>query len=186
MTIRGWSALRVVSALCLLAAAAACTSSSQTASPQPSKTASPLGIVLPSPTLSPPATVDLESTCSFKLAKGDLPIWARHGFQGPRYDIWPFVTSKRGDMVAVLFGYPLTSPRDEKHSGNKILWVSKTGFSMTVDAELVGTSQIVHLGDVPVGPSNVDMPTPGCWDMTLHLIGDDGPWTDTVDVVYEG
>jgi len=184
MTIRGWSALRLVSALCLVAAAAACTSSSKSASPAKSVTATAPAIALSSPPPSPSATADLESSCSFKLTKGDLPIWARHGFSPP-FNATPFVTSKRGDTVAVLFGYPMTSPRVKRNDGNnKILWVSKTGFSMTVDARLVGTSQVVHLGGVPVGPSIVDMPKAGCWHLTLHLAGDDGEWTDTLDVVY--
>src|SRR5262249_16353254 len=104
----------------------------------------------------------------------------------PPYTGWPFVYSKRGDMVAVLFGYPMTAPHDEQSNrNNKILWVSKTGgLSMTVDAQLVGSAQIVHLGDVPVGPSIVDGPTDGCWHMTMHLRGNGDQWTDTVDVVY--
>ncbi len=185
MTIRGLSALRLVSALCLVAAAAAaCTSSSNSASPVPSATVTPPAIAPSSRPPSPSATADLESSCSFKLTKGDLPVWARHGFSSP-FDATPFVTSKRGDTVAVLFGYPMKSPRVKPNDGNnKILWVSKTGFSMTIDAQLVGTSQVVKLGGVPVGPSFVDMPKAGCWHMTLHLAGYNGEWTDTLDVVY--
>jgi len=184
MTVPGWPALRVVSALCLVAAVVACTSSSKPAGPATSAAAAPLETGRPSPAPSPTAAPDLEDACSYKLTTTALPVWARYGFRPP-YTGWPFVVSKRGDMVAVLFGYPMMEPRDEPKDGNnKILWVSKTGLSMTVDAQLVGTSQIVHLGDVPVGPSIVDMPTAGCWHMTLHLSGDQGQWTDTLDVVY--
>jgi len=185
MVIRGWSAFHLVSALCLVAAAAACTSSSKTANPATSATATPPQIVLPSPAPSPTATPDLENTCSYRLTMTALPVWAREGFRPP-YTGWPFVISKRGDTVAVLFGYPMTAPRDEQKDGNnKILWVSKSGLSMTVDAQLAGTSQIVRLGAVPVGPSIVDMPKAGCWHMTLHLSGYEGRWTDTLDVVYD-
>lgn len=186
MTVRGWPAFRLVSALCLVAAAAACTSSPGTASPARSATAIPATTPL-SPATSPPSPTDrpdLEDVCSYRLDKGNLPVWARSGFSPP-YNSYPFVTSKRGDTVGVLFGYPMTAPHDGQQDGrNKVLWVSKTGLSMTVDAQLVGTSQVVRLGDVSVGPSYVDVPQPGCWHMTLHLSGDGSQWTDTLDIVY--
>jgi hypothetical protein len=181
MTIRGWSALRLVSALCLVAAAAACTSSSKNASPATSATATPSAVALPSPTPSPSATADLESSCSFKLNKTDLPVWAREGFSPP-FNATPFVTSKRGDLIGVVFGYPLTSPRVKSTDGdNKILWVSQEhAGQMEVYAQLVGSSQVVDIGFVQVGPSIIDMPKPGCWHLTLHGLG----WTDTIDLVY--
>jgi hypothetical protein len=85
-------------------------------------------------------------------------------------------------LIGVLFGYPLTSrpvtPNDGK---NKILWVSREhAGQMEAHAQLVGSAQVVDIGLVPVGPSYVDMPAPGCWHLTL-----DGPgWTDTIDLVY--
>jgi hypothetical protein len=123
----------------------------------------------------------MESTCSFKLTKGDLPVWAREGFSPP-FDATPFVTSGRGDLIGVLFGYPLVSrgaiSNDDK---NKILWVSREhAGQMEVKAQLVGSARVVDVGLVPVGPSYVDMPTPGCWHLTLRGPG----WTDTIDLVY--
>jgi hypothetical protein len=170
-----------VSALCLVAAIAACTSSSKTASPATSRTATSSTITLPSSTPSPPAAVDMESTCSFKLTKGDLPVWARAGFSPP-FDATPFVTSRRGDLIGVLFSYPLASrPAKPNSANNKILWISREhAGQMEVHAQLVGSTQVVDVGLVPVGPSYVDMSTPGCWHLTL-----DGPgWTDTIDLVY--
>ena len=169
MTIRGWSAIRLVSALCLVAAAAACTSSFKSASPATSGTATPS------------ATVDLESSCSFKLTKGDLPVWAREGFSPP-FNATPFVTSQRGDLIGVVFGYPLKSPRVKPNDGNnKILWLSREhAGQMEVHAQLVGSSQVVDVGFVDVGPSIIDVPKPGCWHLTLHGLG----WTDTIDLVY--
>lgn len=181
MTIRGWSALRLASALCLVAAIAACTSSSKSASPAASGPAATEVITLPPPTPSPPATVDIESSCSFTLTKGDLPVWARAGFFPP-FDDTPFVTSKRGDLIGVVFGYPLKSPRVKPNDGNnKVLWVSREHEGqMQVNAQLVGSSQVVDIGYVDIGPSIVDMPKPGCWHLTLHGLG----WTDTIDLVY--
>jgi hypothetical protein len=172
MTIRGWSALRLVCTLCLVAAAAAaCTSSSKSASPAASGTAA----------LSPSATVNMESSCSFKLTKGDLPVWAREGFRPP-FNATPFVTSNHGDLIGVVFGYPLKSPRVKPNDGNnKILWVSQEhAGQMEVYAQLVGSSQAVDIGFVDVGPSIIDMPKPGCWHLALKGFG----WTDTIDLVY--
>jgi len=77
----------------------------------------------------------------------------------------------------VVFSYPLQSPR----GNNKILWVSQQhGGQMEIHAQLVGTSQVVDIGFVDVGPSYVNMPTPGCWHLTLNGLG----WTDTMDLVY--
>jgi hypothetical protein len=181
MTIRRWSALRLVSALCLVAAVGACTSSSKSASPATSGTATPSAIALLSPTASPSATVDMSSSCSFKLTKGDLPVWARQGFSPP-FNATPFVTSERGDLIGVVFGYPLKSPRVKPNDGNnKILWVSQEhAGQIEVYAQLVGSSQVVDIGLVDLGPSIIDVPKPGCWHLTLNGLG----WTDTIDLVY--
>jgi hypothetical protein len=153
----------------------------QSASPAASGTAAPSAIALLSPTPSQPATVDMESSCSFKLTKGDLPVWAREGFSPP-FNATPFVTSKRGDLIGVVFGYPLKSPRVKPNDGNnKILWVSQEhAGQIEVYAQLVGSSQVVDIGYIPVGPSIIDVPKPGCWHLTLHGLG----WTDTIDLVY--
>jgi hypothetical protein len=169
MTIPGWSALRLVSTLCLVAAATSCTSSSHNARPEALRTATPS------------ATVNVESSCSFKLIKDDLPVWARAGFRPP-FNATPFVTSKRGDLIGVVFGYPLKSPRVKPNDGNnKILWVSREhAGQMEVRAQLVGSAQVVDVGSVDIGPSIIDLPKPGCWHLTLDGVG----WTDTIDLVY--
>jgi hypothetical protein len=169
--------LRLVGALCLVAAAAACTSSPKGASPATSGGAMPSAIEQQAPT----PTVDMEPSCSFKLTTGDLPIWAREGFSPP-FNATPFVTSKRGNLIGVVFGYPLKSPRVKPNDGNnKILWVShEAAGQMEVYAQLVGSAQVVHIGYVAIGPSIIDLPKPGCWHLTLHGLG----WTDTIDLVY--
>src|SRR5215475_3963826 len=153
MTIRGWSAYHVLSALCLVAATAACTSAKSTR-PAPSGTATSQVITSPSYTSGPSGTVDLESSCSFMLTKGDLPVWARAGFFPP-FNATPFVTSKRGDLMGVVFGYPLKLPRVNPSEGNnKVLWVSREhAGQMEVHAQLVGSSEVVNIGYVDVGPS---------------------------------
>lgn len=120
--------------------------------------------------------------CTYKVIKSDLPTWARAGFRGPPYNAFPFVTSNRGDIVAVLFGSMLAPPPSATEGQNKVLWVPKdpSAGALTVDAHLVGTSENVDIGDISFGPSYVDVPKPGCWRLTLHWIGP----TETVDIVY--
>jgi len=86
-------------------------------------------------------------------------------------------------MIAVLFGYPMREPRDVKTDGaNKILWLSR--FAQTaelmVHAHLVGSTENVDLGTIPLGPSIIDMPHAGCWRLTLRWSGH----IDTVDILY--
>ena len=122
-----------------------------------------------------------DAPCSFKLIKTDLPVWAWQGFHGPPYNAFPFVTTKRRDVVGVVFGYPLLAP--PVNVANKILWVANdlSAGKLTVDAHLVGTSETVDIGGISsFGPSYDDVPKPGCWRFTLHWKGQ----AETVDIVY--
>jgi hypothetical protein len=171
--------LRLLVAVVLtLAMSAACTGSTT----KHAAAARPTNITAASPHVRPTATVaPIEAKCTYALTSGDLPTWARAGFTSPSSQ--KFVTSASGDMVAVLFGYPMQEPRNEKTDGrNKILWVARdpTIGPMTVDAQLVGSTDHVNLGPVPIGPSYVDVPRAGCWRLTLHLPRGD----DTVDIRY--
>jgi hypothetical protein len=114
-----------------------------------------------------------------------LPEWARAGFSwdgsGTKH-----VYGDHGDILAIIFGWPLKSPTDPDRS-NKILWVSREpvelGDRLEIAAILDGTDvraqQTVQGGP---GPSLVDLPRPGCWHLTLTWSGR----TDTMDLVYEG
>ncbi|HEY1485588.1 MAG TPA: hypothetical protein VGF84_05760 [Micromonosporaceae bacterium] len=119
--------------------------------------------------------------CEFKPTAGDLPTWARAGFTSRSGQT--FVTSAGGDMVGVLFGYPMREPRAAGDGKNKVLWVSRipqtTG--LTIEAHLVGSTQDVDLGAVPLGPSYVDVPHAGCWRLDLRWSGR----VDTVDIRYD-
>ena len=90
---------------------------------------------------------------------------------------------ERGEIVAALFGHPLTASRSDGVS-NKILWVSKVMAyppgDLVIEARLDGTKVIetrrVQGGP---GPSIIDLPR-GCWRLTLT-------WpehTDTMGLVY--
>ena len=112
-----------------------------------------------------------------------LPTWARAGFSwdgsGTKH-----VYGDSDEILAILFGAPLTSPSAEDHS-NKILWVSRQPVDSPADlritAVLDGTDVLAEqtVAGGP-GPSTVDLPRPGCWRFTLSWSGR----TDTLDLTY--
>ena len=110
-----------------------------------------------------------------------LPDWARTGFSEPRPRM-PYVLGDNGAIVAILFGQPLTSPASADHN-NKILWVSRDndGSSLRITAELVdGSATATRVVDGGPGPSLIDLPSPGCWRLTLRW----GTGTDTMNLAY--
>lgn len=127
--------------------------------------------------------------CADRVERGPLPEWARAGFSGDARIA--HVLGDRGDIVAALFGHPLTVGRDEGPT-NKILWVARPAATPTagtapadleITATLAGTDTTV-LRKVPggPGPSVVDLPRAGCWRLVLRWSGR----TDTMDLVYAG
>lgn len=125
--------------------------------------------------------------CHADVSRAVLPGWARAGFSGPRPRV-PHVLGRSGQIVAIVFGYPLRSPAAEGRS-NKILWVSRTLPGMPAalwiraqrmdGARAVGApvGRIVHGGP---GPSLVDLPEAGCWRLRLSWSGR----TDSLDLAY--
>jgi hypothetical protein len=119
---------------------------------------------------------------------GPLPEWARTGFSSADPGI-PFVRSRDGRFLAILFGDPLSAPPLPDRS-NKILWVPAPVAGPTVqpasgefwaEARLEGTGLSVRrdIGFAP-GPSIVDLPRAGCWQLELHY----GSYTDTIGLRY--
>ena len=106
------------------------------------------------------------SACT-PLDTGPIPVWARSGFTGDSYP--PFATSSSGNLVAIVFGDPLSAPPADDHN-NKILWVYRGGApgNLDVTAHREGSDQVVHR-QIPAGPSIVDMPAAGCWVMDLQI-----------------
>jgi hypothetical protein len=98
----------------------------------------------------------------------------------------PHLLTRSGDVVAILFGFPLASPPREGLA-NKILWVQREGPTSTVDISAQRMEGTAHVGE-PVerrldggfGPSVVDLPDPGCW--RLRLTYDDR--IDSIDLEY--
>jgi hypothetical protein len=124
--------------------------------------------------------------CHSQLHRAVLPTWARAGFSNPRQPM-PFALGRSARVVAIPFG-PLESPPAATHN-NKILWVARTparaGENLTIRAQRmtgirrVGqpVSRIVRGGP---GPSIINLPSPGCWQMTLRWSGHH----DQLDLAY--
>lgn len=107
-----------------------------------------------------------------------VPVWARAGFTGTTYP--PFAYSASGNLVAIVFGDPLTAPPANNHN-NKILWVARAGSpgDLVITGHLEGADRTARIdtGASP-GPSIVDLPAPGCWHLNLRW----GDHTDTIDL----
>lgn len=139
-----------------------------------------------SPTPSTPSATEPASVlaCDGHTDRGVLPTWARGGFSNPE-PIMPHVVSVSGEIAAIMWA-PLSSPPSTDHS-NKILWVLRSGDTgaLTMSAQRMdGTSAVGgpverRLEQFP-GPSNVDLPDPGCWRLTLTW----ADRTDTIDLEY--
>ena len=119
------------------------------------------------------------SACAGNVTTDPLPMWARGGFSSAGLNT-PHVIGAHGDIIAVLF----VQPRVHQPAGtyNKILWVAKAGYGpLHISAHLEGTSRAVtrELPNGP-GPSYVDMPAAGCWEMSLSWAG----YQDTLAVQY--
>jgi hypothetical protein len=116
---------------------------------------------------------------------GVLPTWARAGFAEQEPAV-AHVSSRSGDVVAILFGYPLSSPQREGFY-NKILWVHRDGPTPPVE---IGGQRMD--GTTPVGepvalrldegfaPSIVDVAEAGCWRLSLTY----GDRIDSIDLEY--
>lgn len=138
----------------------------------------------PPPTAAPsPATAPPPADCLTTVPDAVLPEWARAGFSDRKPRI-AYVLGGNGDIAAILFAQPLTSPPAADHN-NKILWVSRVPQdplgTLRIDARLAGgTSSVTRRVAGGPGPSIIDLPEPGCWHLTLHWNGH----VDGVDLSY--
>jgi hypothetical protein len=109
-----------------------------------------------------------------------LPTWARGGFTGGLPS--RFVVGDDHEIVAVPFGKLRVHQPYDVH--NKVLWVARPGTGtgpLHIRAHLEGTSDAVTRTLIHgPGPSYVNMPAAGCWEMTLRWSGN----RDTVALRY--
>ena len=122
------------------------------------------------------------SPCDGAVVTSALPPWARAGFSPNAYGK-PHVTGASGDIIGVLFTDPLRSPPASGRN-NRILWVAKNPGSgpLLIRAHLERSDQVATR-TVAGGPglSIIDMPTPGCWQLTLTW----SAHTDTTALPYQ-
>lgn len=124
--------------------------------------------------------------CAFDVRRDVLPAWARAGFSEPSPAGFPYAVGTHGDILGVMFGYPLTAPPPSTGPANKILWVSRipitapTTLKITARQDGVAQPETREIAGGP-GPSITDLPRPGCWHLTLTWSGH----TDTLDLRYD-
>ncbi len=144
-----------------------------------------LGVVGTIVLVRPPAVdpaASAPSACA-PIRTAVLPTWARAGFSDPKPSM-PFVTSKSGAMVAIIFANPLISPA-LPDLGNKILWVTNdddsAGDGLHIAGHLEGgTATMTATVDGGPGPSLINVPVAGCWQFDLSW----GSHRDTIDIPY--
>ncbi len=139
----------------------------------------------PVPATPMPALAD--TPCMAVVDRGTLPAWARTGFTEPDA-VEPHVVGRSGEIAAILFGDPLSSPPSADHT-NKILWAAREPYvaAATLDigaqrmdgTALIGAPIERSVEDGP-GPSIIDLPEPGCWRLSLSWADQ----TDTLDLAY--
>ena len=94
-----------------------------------------------------------------------------------------YAVSAGGNVVGVLFGYPLRAGRPE-NPANKILWIvrqPRRGQPLHINAQPVGfaahsvtTSWPANASPGEIYPSIDNVPVPGCWRFTLRWAGHTG------------
>ena len=136
-----------------------------------------------SPTPPPvPSTPAAAFACSDPVV-GPLPEWARTGFTPPDQDV-AHIASVRGHVVAVPFGWPLRDKQPEGRA-NKVLWVAdlSTGGPLVIQARREADTETVRreVAGGP-GPSTIDLPGEGCWQLDLSWPGG----TDRIYLRYLG
>jgi len=127
------------------------------------------------------------SVCRAEVTVGVLPEWARAGFRDPNPQM-PYVLGRADHIAGILFGNPLRSP-PRKGRNNKILWVSHVptapGSDLRISAQrMTGSDPVGSPVNRKViggpGPSIIDLPSAGCWRLSLRWSGQ----SDTLDLRY--
>jgi hypothetical protein len=131
---------------------------------------------------------ELPSACREEIRRAVLPAWARAGFSEARPRL-PHALGSDGDIAALVFGHPLTSPPPEMRA-NKILWVSRVPLEPPSDLRISAQRMrgrerlgpvVRRLVEGGPGPSTINLPAPGCWRLSLRWSGH----RDELDLVYE-
>ncbi len=119
------------------------------------------------------------------LLTGAAPGWASPANPPPiRYAL-----GRQGQAAAFVFGYPLMAGNPEPYS-DKILWIVAsprdgmplrlTGHPLGAAAPVVSSAWPADSAPGEIYPSDITVPSPGCWHFTLTWNGH----SDTVDLRY--
>lgn len=126
-----------------------------------------------------------------RVARGSVPGWTAPAFRDSSSLIppWPHAVSARGNVVAILFGYPLRAGHPTNRA-NKILWIMRLprhGSPLTIEARPLHAAAPVVRSSAPadsspgeIYPSYVNVPSAGCWQLSLRWAGH----TDSIDLPY--
>ena len=119
------------------------------------------------------------------LLLGAAPGWASSA-NPPRIR---YALAERGQVAGFLFGYPLMAGNPQPYS-DKILWVVaslRDGMPLRLTGHPLGAAGPVVSSTWPadsepgeIYPSEIVVPSPGCWQFTLSWNGH----TDTVELWY--
>jgi hypothetical protein len=174
--------MRILALVMVVIVVAACGSTVVSHIPSPSAGAPANGSA---PSTSAAASSPIAGVCNSTVDMGVLPTWARAGFSDPEPAL-PHVMSRSSEIVAILFGYPLSSP-PRANINNKILWVLQGGPTSPVAISAQRMDGATRVGapvarrlDGGFGPSIVDLPDAGCWRLALAF----ADRTDTIDLEY--
>jgi hypothetical protein len=127
-----------------------------------------------------------EAACKPNVVDGVIPSWSSSGFHPAAYRMY-YELGRSDRIVALLWAHPLRSPQSPRYA-NKILWVSRlpvNGSPMLIRAQEMKGAHDVGLPVTETvaggpGPSYVNMPSSGCWRMTVTWSG----YRDSLDLDY--
>jgi hypothetical protein len=139
--------------------------------------------IVPNNDKSPIAPATTPSACDLSSSKEPLPAWTDPA--RPPKGV-PHLVSPDGNVVAVLFGEPLTAGRQTGHQ-NKILWIVRQPrggqplqITATANSAEVQTRIAPDSAPGEIYPSTINVPLPGCWHFTLAWNGH----RSTIDIPY--
>ena len=129
------------------------------------------------------------------LARGTVPAWTAPAFSDSSFHTppirppWPHALSEHGNVVAVVFGYPLRAGHPT-NPANKVLWIMRLPrhFSplrvratpLHAKAPVVRASWPADSSPGEIYPSYLNVPTAGCWRVNLQWAGH----TDSLDLLF--
>ena len=139
----------------------------------------------------PGLTASIKGCGVTKVAHGPVPAWTAPAFteSSSRTPPWPHAVSERGNVVAIVFGYPLRAGRPT-NPANKVLWITRlprNGSPLTIKARPLhakaplgddrGARGLIPRGDLSVIPQRAERGL-------LAIQPAVGRHTDSIDLPY--